>query len=288
MRVYIDGISPDNSKNVRIRNCEVETGDDGIVFKSSYNMNKFDICKNVLVENCKVKSRCSAVKFGTETNGGFEDIVIRDIEILETRLTGIAIESVDGAVIKNVHISNVKMFNVSTPLFIYLGDRMRAPQGTPVGKIDGITIENVTATGPYVPYNIIPMNYFSFVADSQIQYPWMGILSYTDEEIEKSKDDYWQTTSNVMGLKENPIRNLTLRNISFALQGGCKECIKEVPHYTSDYPEVYMNGKALPAKGIFFRNVDGLVLENVNISTYLEDVRKEDFIFENVKNHQVV
>jgi polygalacturonase len=36
MRVHIDGISPDNSKNVRIHDCDVETGDDGIVFKSSY------------------------------------------------------------------------------------------------------------------------------------------------------------------------------------------------------------------------------------------------------------
>ena len=34
LRVYIDGISPDNSKNVRIYNCDVEAGDDAIVFKS--------------------------------------------------------------------------------------------------------------------------------------------------------------------------------------------------------------------------------------------------------------
>ncbi|MBQ7292938.1 MAG: hypothetical protein IJW79_04275 [Clostridia bacterium] len=35
MCVYIDGISPDNSKNVKIYDCDVESGDDGIVFKSS-------------------------------------------------------------------------------------------------------------------------------------------------------------------------------------------------------------------------------------------------------------
>ena len=36
MQVYIDGISPDNCKNVNIHDCDIQTGDDGIVFKSSY------------------------------------------------------------------------------------------------------------------------------------------------------------------------------------------------------------------------------------------------------------
>ena len=81
-KVYIDGISPDNSKNVRIHDCDVETGDDGIVFKSSYTLNRLDICKDIHVWNCKVKSRCNAIKFGTETNGGFENILIENIDIL--------------------------------------------------------------------------------------------------------------------------------------------------------------------------------------------------------------
>ena len=78
MRVYTDGISPDNSKNVYIHDCDLETGDDGIVFKSSYTLNRLDICKDIKVEKCKVKSRCSAIKFGTETNGGFENIVVKN------------------------------------------------------------------------------------------------------------------------------------------------------------------------------------------------------------------
>ena len=36
LRVYIDGVSPDNSKNVRIHDCDIEAGDDAIVFKTSY------------------------------------------------------------------------------------------------------------------------------------------------------------------------------------------------------------------------------------------------------------
>ena len=127
MRVYIDGISPDNSKNVRIHDCEVEAGDDAIVFKSSYTLNRLDVCRNLRVWNCKLKSRCCAVKFGTETNGGFENILIENIQIRETRITGIAIESVDGAVIDGITIKNVTMENVNAPFFIHIGRRMRGP-----------------------------------------------------------------------------------------------------------------------------------------------------------------
>ena len=123
MRVYIDGVSPDNSKNVRIYDCDIEAGDDAIVFKSSYTLNRLDICKDIKVWDCRLKSRCNAIKFGTETNGGFEDIYIEDIQIKETRITGISIESVDGAILDGITIKNVAMKNVNAPLFIHLGKR---------------------------------------------------------------------------------------------------------------------------------------------------------------------
>lgn len=58
IRVHIDGISPDNSSNVEILDCDVESGDDGIVFKSSYTLNRLGVCKNIVVRNCRIKSRC--------------------------------------------------------------------------------------------------------------------------------------------------------------------------------------------------------------------------------------
>ena len=250
MRVYIDGISPDCSKNVIIRNCDVESGDDGIVFKSSYTLNKLDICKNILVENCKVKSRCSAIKFGTETNGGFEDIRIKNIDIRETRITGIAIESVDGAVLNNIYISDITMKNVAAPLFIHLGDRMRAPEGTEVGEINNVTIENVTAEGPYEPYEAIEMNYVSFVKRSKIQYPWTNVVPGEPCEMERRKAGAWQTTSNVCGLSGKPLKNIVLRNIKLKLEGGCEAFNPVVPEKANGYPEVDVFGKVVPAKGI--------------------------------------
>ena len=87
--------------------CDIESGDDGIVLKSSYNLNKSGCCDNIYIADCRIKSRCNAIKFGMESNGAFKNITISDISIRQTRITGISIESVDGAQIDNINISNV-------------------------------------------------------------------------------------------------------------------------------------------------------------------------------------
>jgi len=66
------------------------------------------------------------------------------------------------------------------------------------------------------------------------------------------------------------------------LAGGVKEYQKKVPEEAQDYLEVYVYGRILPAKGIYFRHIDGLPLENVTVETYRSDMR-EDFVFKNVK-----
>lgn len=282
MRVYIDGISPDNCKNVRIHDCDVETGDDGIVFKSSYTLNKLDVCKDVHVYNCRVKSRCNAVKFGTETNGGFENFLIENIDIRETRITGLAIESVDGAVIDGITIRNIKMKNVQSILFIHVGKRMRGPEGRKVGSIKNVLIENVDADGPYVPYEVIEWNYQTFVAHDTIQAPWgYGGPKRFEKVGGAGPLVNWQMTSNVCGRAESPLENITLRNFNLKLDGGVQEYQKEVPEEVLCYPEIHVYGYILPAKGIYFRHIDGLTLDNVKVETYRADAR-ETFVFEKV------
>lgn len=284
LRVYIDGISPDNSKNVRIHDCDVETGDDGIVFKTSYTLNRLDICKDIHVWNCKIRSRCNALKFGTETNGGFEDILVEDLDISDTRITGISIESVDGAIIDGVHIKNVRMKNVNAPIFVHVGKRMRGPAGRPVGKIKNVVLENVTADGPYVEYEIMPWNYFSYKAGDVRQNPKVFGIAESFDGTQETDD--WQMTSNVCGLKESVLENITLKNVHLKLDGGIQEYNRNVPEEAQDYPEVYVYGKILPAKGIYFRHIDGLTLENVSVETYRDD-KREGFVFDSVQNLKI-
>ena len=65
-------------------------------------------------------------------------------------------------------------------------------------------------------------------------------------------------------------------------EGGVREYNREVPDVPPAYPEVFVYGKILPAKGIYFRYIDGLTLDNVTVEAYRHDAR-EDFVFEHVK-----
>ncbi len=282
VRAYIDGISPDASKQVLIDGCEVESGDDGIVFKSSYTLNRLESCEDITVSNCTIKSRCNAIKFGTETNGDFKNIHVRDCLIKETRLAGIAVESVDGSNVDGLSFRNIQMQNVGTPIFVHLGRRLRGPQGTAVGSIQNVVFENITAKGPYEPYQTIAWNYDSFVNKDEVQAPWhIGKAEgFNDEGEEITAESAWQISSSVCGLKGNPLKNISFKNVSFEVDGGVKTYRREVPETPLlSYPEVYCYGRILPASGIYFRFVEGLTMENVTVTTLRLDTRA-DFVMD--------
>ena len=280
MRTYIDGVSPDNSKNVYIHDCDIEAGDDAVVLKSSYNLNKVAYCENVTVKNCKLKSRCNGIKFGTESNGGFINVSIENVTVCETRFAGIAIESVDGAIVDGASFKNVAMTNVGTPIFVVIGERMRGPAGREIGKIRNVSFENVTAVGPYEPYKTIEWNYLSYVAKDDVQEPWnFGTGEGLNDGKSLTRDSVWQTSSGVYGLEGNYVENVSFKNVYFELSGGYKGEPPVAKEKMQDYPEVYVYGRILPAKGIFFRYVKNLSLDNVKIKTLREDDRT-DFIFD--------
>ena len=277
MRTHIDGISPDNSKNVVIKNCDVETGDDAVVFKSSYSLNRLDICENIKVFNCRIKSRCNPIKFGTETNGGFKNISVENCELYDSRICGISVESVDGANIDGITFNNIKMTNIGAPFFVHLGKRLRGPEGTKIGSIKNVFFKNISFTGPYHVFDCVAWNYVTYVAKDFKQFPGF----YSKHEIEPTGT--WQITSNVCGLENHLISNIQFENIYLELDGGVKEFSKTVPTECPEYPEIYAYGRVLPAYGIYFRYVDGVKIKNVKIKLLNED-KREPFVFENVKN----
>jgi polygalacturonase len=142
-----DGIDIDGCERVRVANCDIRSGDDAIVLKSTMERP----CKNVVVSNCVLSSLCNAFKLGTESNGGFEDIVMNNCSIYDTRLAGIALEMVDGGALERVSISNLTMRNAKGAIFIRLGNRARpykaglAPIG--MGRLRQLRISDVQATG---------------------------------------------------------------------------------------------------------------------------------------------
>lgn len=277
LKVHIDGISPDNSKNVLIENCYILSGDDAIALKSSYTLNRLDTCDNIEIRNCHLSSRCNAIKFGTETNGGFYNINIHDIDIKNVRIAGIAIESVDGAIIDGVNINDINMSNVNCPFFVHLGERLRGPEGIKIGQIKNIRFENIKADGPYKKYKTIEWNYDSYKNHDIVQD--LHVFNASNPIREK----IWQFTSNICGLEGHELENISFKNVDMTLFGGVKKYNSSVPNKPlSTYPEAYVYGKILPASGLFFRYINNLSLDNVKISTIHPD-KREPIVKEFVK-----
>lgn len=57
-----DGIDIDHSKDVRISNCFIESGDDCICLKNRREFEQYGSCEDVVVTNCTMTSRSCAVK----------------------------------------------------------------------------------------------------------------------------------------------------------------------------------------------------------------------------------
>src|SRR5437763_5109238 len=156
---YADGIDPDNCHFVRITNCYVDSWDDAICPKASFALGKRRGTEHLVVANCILRTGCSHFKFGTESEGNLKNVAVTNCVMLRKEtgrapVAGIAIESVDGANIEGVVISNISIEDALTPIFIRLGSRGRAMDKPTAGSIRNISIQNVTAIGSSIASSI--------------------------------------------------------------------------------------------------------------------------------------
>lgn len=261
-----DGIDIDCCENVLIRNCDVNTlNDDAIVLKCSYAMGYMKPTANVIIEDCNVSGYdvgtlydgtrkmekklapdqdgpTGRIKLGTESNSAFRNIVIRNCSLTHSR--GLALETVDGAVLEDVVISDITMHDIcNSPIYMVIGKRMRAPEGTPQPIFRNVTLKNIKAT------------------DCDSRY---GIL--------------------LSGQQGNPLDNITLSNVyveynnglkieDYKLQKGRNRFFeKHDPHY----PEPSAHG-IQPAWGMNISHVGKITLENVKLVMKANDERPKIF-----------
>ncbi len=227
-----DGIDINGCRRVRIAQCDIQSGDDAIVLKSTLER----ACEQVTVSNCTLNSDCNAFKLGTESNGGFRNILLSNCAIYDTRLAGIALETLDGGVLDGVSISNVAMENVRCPIFVRLGNRARPfqagmPRPAP-GALRNVSLSDIQASG----------------ADR------IGCC--------------------IAGMPGRSIQNLMLRNIRIAFAGGGTEADaqRQIPKKAEAYPEYSMFG-VLPAYGFYCRHALNVRFHDVEVSAAAADAR---------------
>jgi polygalacturonase len=260
-----DGIDIDCCRNVRVSNCSVNSPwDDAICPKSSFALGYARATENVTITNCYVTGiyklgtlldgtfqRFDAadkhnangrIKFGTESNGGFKNITVSNC-IFEG-CQGLALETVDGALLEDIAISNITMRDItSAPIFLRLGSRMRGPAGVPVGSLRRVLISNVVCSN----------------SESSLG----SILS---------------------GIPGHPIEDIQLNDIYIQHRGGGTPEAAAIhpPELENKYPEPNMFGP-MPSHGFFLRHVKNISVSNVEISSLQEDTRPA-FVLEDVQS----
>ncbi|MEO7312323.1 MAG: glycosyl hydrolase family 28 protein, partial [Chitinophagaceae bacterium] len=101
-----DGIDLDHSKNVRISDCYIESGDDCICLKNRREFEEFGRCENISVTNCTMTSRSCAIKIGSENMDTIRQVVVNNC-IIKKSNRGVGIQNRDEGVVSDVIFSNM-------------------------------------------------------------------------------------------------------------------------------------------------------------------------------------
>ncbi|HEU0066969.1 MAG TPA: glycoside hydrolase family 28 protein [Sphingomonas sp.] len=248
-----DGLDIDCCRNVHIRGCTINSPwDDAICPKSSYALGYPRTTENVTIAGCTVsgsyrvgslldgsfrpfppapKSTHGRIKLGTESNGGFRNIAITNCVFDHCR--GLALETVDGAVLEDVTVSNIAMRGVTTaPIFLRLGARLRGPAGTVPGSLKRILIDGITSSAAAPMPSIIA-----------------GIAGHPVEDVK--------------------IANVFLQQVG---GGDAAMAAIDPPANEAGYPEPDMFGP-LPACGLFVRHARNIEVSHVEVQTIAADAR---------------
>ena len=246
-----DGLDVTDSENVKITNCSINAADDGICLKSE---DRNRCCKNIFVANCKVRSSANAIKLGTASWGGFKKITIRDITVFDTFRSAVALESVDGGILEDVDVRNIKATNTGNAILLRLGHRNK---DSVVSCLRNVYIGNVIVNVP--------------MGKPDKGYPMDGPeLSFPHNVFPAS----------ITGLPGHPVENVLLENIKITYEGGGNKATAYFPldslNYITEneagYPEFSMFGE-LPVWGLYVRHAKGLTLKNIQLSYQKEDFR---------------
>jgi polygalacturonase len=260
-----DGMDIDCCRNVRVSNCSVNSPwDDAICPKSSFALGHARATEFLTIDNCYVTgayeegslldgtfkrfapddkvSRTGRIKFGTESNGGFRHITVSNC--IFDSCHGLALESVDGALLEDIVINNITMRDVvSAPIFMRLGSRMRGPAGVPIGTIRRILINNLVCSNAASNVSCI-----------------------------------------ISGIPDHPIEDIRLENILIQHRGGgaAESAWLQLPEKEKEYPEPTMFGTT-PSHGFFLRHVRHIRMCGVKVISQEADARPA-FVLEDVES----
>lgn len=238
-----DGIDIDGCRRVIVRNCFISAEDDALCFKGA-SQRPID---GVLVEHCRLYSTCNALKFGTDSQGDFRNVLVRHVEVggpsddmrvLKARKAdgGISWESVDGGTVERVLVTDAHVVRAESPLFLRLGDRgrVRPEQARPrPGRLRRIVFERITGS------------------------------------------DNGRRGSFFTGVPGHAIEDVLLRDVDLPMAAAAEPGPRgqDIPEAPADYPDPHMFATVMPTYGLWTRHVRRLTLQRVRFTVNGPDPR---------------
>ncbi len=147
-----DGCDPEYSKNVIIKNCTFDTGDDCIAIKAGRDADGRRIgikSENIIVQNCTMFDGHGGVTIGSEISAGVSNVFVENC-IMNSPNLDVAIRlktnSRRGALIENFYVRNIEIGQVKEAVLKV--DMFYNVHGNQTGefipRIENIYLENVT------------------------------------------------------------------------------------------------------------------------------------------------
>jgi polygalacturonase len=239
---WTDGIDLESCRNVTIRGCDIQTGDDAICIKTGKRGRK-QSSSNILVEDCKLVSETNGFKIGNEVSHDITNVTVRNCHIkahpdreAAGPFGGIAIQSADGAEVSNIRVSDIDIEDARCPISIKLGrGGGYRSQGDRISALHDVVLERITAR----------------VTDAKEQ---EGIAC------------------TITGYQGHCAENITLKDIRIEVPGGQTPDPGPVPDPVDRYLETPVFG-VLPAYGLYARYIRNLSLQDVQFTTKNPDTR---------------
>lgn len=244
-----DGFDIVGCRDVVVNEVVIEGGgDDAVVFKSDFSVGTVLHSRNLTVTNCVLGCGCNGLNFGSETVGNISSVLCENVTVTKAGKAGIGIVSMDGAHISNVTYRNISMTDTYTPLFFFIGNRLRRP-------------DNATAT----PGSI-----------SNIYIDGVNVAHAAD----RAKGNVSATIDGLPGTNPYPIGpDISVNNVKMVVPGGgtTADGNRVPPHDSSKFPPRYLGVR--PAFGWFVRTAFGVTFCNVSVGLDHEDGRSP-FLFD--------
>lgn len=234
-----DGFHFISSRYVHISNCDVQSQDDACAL--------FGSCKFITIDGCSFSTRWSVFRFG---GGEAENITVSNCLIYETYGCPIKMRCGPGSRFENISFSNIVMKDVTGPVSIGVGlqsGQAATPDRAP-GIVRNISFSGITATV------VKPVRLRDATFDS----------NYNPGEI------FSCVILNAMD--KVFMENITFNDVHITFPGGGtleQGAVRDVPKVAGEYYQIGVP----PSYGIYARNVRGLILHNVSLSTATDDLR---------------